>query len=199
MALARQGETALRFYLTEVHELGAELSISATLAPVTPALQALAERSPDRSAHREDEPYRRALIGIYARLAATLHALTGTEALRHAVAPQRPVRRRATSCCADLRVIEASLRRHHAAGAGRAAPGAADARGAGVRLPPRHASTCARAPTSTRRWSPSCCAVARIEADYAALDRSRAARAAAARCSTTRGRCACAARALLAS
>ena len=35
MALARQSETALRFYLTEVHELGAELSISATLAPVT--------------------------------------------------------------------------------------------------------------------------------------------------------------------
>ena len=31
-ALARQSETALRFYLTEVHELGAELSISATLS-----------------------------------------------------------------------------------------------------------------------------------------------------------------------
>ena len=28
MALARQAEVALRFYLTEVHELGAELSIS---------------------------------------------------------------------------------------------------------------------------------------------------------------------------
>ena len=34
-------------------------------------LQALAERSPDRSPHRQDEPYRRALSGIYARLAAT--------------------------------------------------------------------------------------------------------------------------------
>ena len=48
MAFARQSETALRFYLTEVHELGAELSISATLAPVTPEMGALAERSPDR-------------------------------------------------------------------------------------------------------------------------------------------------------
>ena len=35
-ALARQSETALRHYLTQVHELGAELSISATLQPVTP-------------------------------------------------------------------------------------------------------------------------------------------------------------------
>ncbi|MEO6031110.1 MAG: phosphoenolpyruvate carboxylase, partial [Burkholderiaceae bacterium] len=71
MALARQSETALRFYLTEVHELGSELSISATLAPVSAEMQALAARSPDHSVHREDEPYRRALIGMYARLAAT--------------------------------------------------------------------------------------------------------------------------------
>ncbi|WP_043817798.1 phosphoenolpyruvate carboxylase, partial [Rubrivivax gelatinosus] len=85
-ALARQGETALRFYLDEVHALGVELSTSAMLAPVTPAMQALAERSPDRSVHREDEPYRRALIGLYARLAATLQALTGAAAPRTAVA-----------------------------------------------------------------------------------------------------------------
>ncbi|HET9643693.1 MAG TPA: phosphoenolpyruvate carboxylase, partial [Burkholderiaceae bacterium] len=89
-ALARQSETVLRFYLTEVHELGGELSISNLLAPVTPEMKALADRSPDQSEHRDDEPYRRALIGMYARLAATLHALTGTEALRHAVAPQNP-------------------------------------------------------------------------------------------------------------
>ena len=112
-ALARQAEVALRFYLTEVHELGAELSVSGTLSAVTPALQALAERSPDHNPHREDEPYRRALIGLYARLAATLHALTGTEALRHAVAPQDPYAD-ASEFLADLRVIEDSLARHHA-------------------------------------------------------------------------------------
>jgi phosphoenolpyruvate carboxylase len=113
LALARQAEVALRFYLTEVHELGAELSISQTLAPVTPAMRALAERSPDRNPHREDEPYRRALIGVYARLAATLHVLTGTEALRHAVAPQDPYTG-AEPLLADLRTIEASLQHHHA-------------------------------------------------------------------------------------
>jgi phosphoenolpyruvate carboxylase len=112
-ALASQAEVALRHHLTEVHHLGAELSMSALLAPVTPAMQALAARSPDRSEHREDEPYRRALIGIYARLAATLHALTGTEALRHAVAPQDPYAS-ADEFAADLAVIEASLRSHHA-------------------------------------------------------------------------------------
>jgi phosphoenolpyruvate carboxylase len=113
MALARQSEVALRFYLTEVHELGAELSISQMLAGVTPAMRSLADASPDRNPHREDEPYRRALIGIYARLAATLHALTGTEALRHAVTPQDPYTDSA-QFLADLAVIEASLQSHHA-------------------------------------------------------------------------------------
>jgi phosphoenolpyruvate carboxylase len=113
MALRRQSETALRYYLTEVHELGAELSISAMLSPVTPEMQALAAASPDQGAHREDEPYRRALIGMYARLAATLHELTGTEALRHAVAPQSPYAQ-SSEFLRDLQVIEASLKSHHA-------------------------------------------------------------------------------------
>ncbi len=112
-ALARQSETVLRFYLTEVHQLGGELSISATLAPIAPAMRALAEASPDHNPHREDEPYRRVLVGLYARLAATLHELTGTEALRHAVPPQNPYRS-AQDFLADLQVIEASLNAHHA-------------------------------------------------------------------------------------
>ncbi|MEJ6006763.1 phosphoenolpyruvate carboxylase [Paucibacter sp. AS339] len=112
-ALSHQSEVALRHYLTEIHELGAELSISARLAQVTPEMQALAERSPDRNEHRMDEPYRRALTGMYARAAATLQQLTGTEALRHAVAPQQPYGS-PDELLADLRVIEASLRSHHA-------------------------------------------------------------------------------------
>ncbi len=112
-ALARQAEVALRFYLTEVHELGAELSISARLASVTAEMAALAERSPDTSEHRRDEPYRRALIGMYSRLAATLQRLTGTEALRHAVAPQIPYGD-AREFLHDLQVIERSLAAHHA-------------------------------------------------------------------------------------
>ncbi|HSV69855.1 MAG TPA: phosphoenolpyruvate carboxylase [Methylibium sp.] len=110
-AVSRHCETALRFYLTEVHELGGELSMSALLVDVTPALKALAERSGDHNEHRLDEPYRRALIGVYARLAGTLHALTGTEALRHAVAPSTPYAN-ADELLADLRTVEASLASH---------------------------------------------------------------------------------------
>lgn len=112
LALQRQAEVALRHLLTQVHLLGGELSMSGMLVGASQAMQALAARSPDTNAHRQDEPYRRALTGIYARLAATLTALTGGEAARHAVAPQDPYAR-AADFLADLRTIEASLRAHH--------------------------------------------------------------------------------------
>jgi phosphoenolpyruvate carboxylase len=114
LALSRQSEVALRHYLTEVHLLGGELSLSARLVEVAPEMLALAERSPDTNAHRQDEPYRRALTGIYARLAATLKNLTGGEAARHAVAPQNAYPD-AQAFLADLRTIEASLQSHHGA------------------------------------------------------------------------------------
>ncbi len=113
-ALRRQSEVALRHYLTEVHFLGGELSLSAMLVGVTPAMQALAARSPDTNEHRQDEPYRRALTGIYSRLAATLKLFTGGEAARHAVAPQNPYAA-STDFLADLRVIRESLLAGHGA------------------------------------------------------------------------------------
>ena len=112
-ALSRQCEVVLRHYLTQVHLLGSELSMSQSLTPVTAALRALADRSPDRNDHRQDEPYRRALIGMYSRLAATLHALTGTEALRHAVPAQDPYES-PQAFGADLQIIADSLAHHHA-------------------------------------------------------------------------------------
>src|SRR6185312_12365643 len=113
-ALRRQAEVALRHYLTEVHLLGGELSLSARLVDISNEMRALAESSPDTNEHRKDEPYRRALTGIYARLAATLKDLTGTDAARHAVAPQNAYRT-AQDLCADLRTIEESLLTHHGA------------------------------------------------------------------------------------
>lgn len=112
LAMKRQCEVVLRHYLTEVHLLGSELSLSAMLSPVTPAMQALAQQSPDTNAHRADEPYRRALIGIYARLAASLQHLTGTEATRHAVAPQNPYPN-AEAFLDDLQTIAESLSHQH--------------------------------------------------------------------------------------
>jgi phosphoenolpyruvate carboxylase len=136
-ALRRQCELALRHYLTEVHYLGGELSLSATLVDVSVEMQALAERSPDTSEHRKDEPYRRALTGVYARLAATLRELTGGEAARHAVAPQNPYKpppKSSWPTCAPSRVAAGKARRVLAAPRLQAA----DPRGGSVRLPPGH-------------------------------------------------------------
>jgi phosphoenolpyruvate carboxylase len=111
-ALLKQCETALRHYLTEIHELGAELSMSRILVGCTPELDELADRSGDPNPRRDDQPYRRALVGVYARLAATLQKLTGTAAVRHAVASATPYDH-AEQLHADLAVVETSLRSHH--------------------------------------------------------------------------------------
>jgi len=113
-ALRRQADVALRHYLTEVHYLGEELSLSAMLVDFPKDMQALADSSPDTNEHRKDEPYRRALIGIYARLAAALKDLTGGDAARHAVAPQNAYKT-PEEFLVDLRTIEASLLAHHGA------------------------------------------------------------------------------------
>jgi phosphoenolpyruvate carboxylase len=76
-ALAKASEAVLGYYLDAIHALGAELSISTNLVPADAAVQALADASGDTAESRSDEPYRRALSGIYARLAATHLALTG--------------------------------------------------------------------------------------------------------------------------
>ncbi len=113
-ALRRQSTTILEFYLEEVHALGAELSISTLLVGVSPALQALADASHDSSAHRTDEPYRRALVGCYARLAATARELGATTILRQEVAPAAPYAD-AAEFVADLQVLADSLAGHHGA------------------------------------------------------------------------------------
>ncbi len=83
LALGRSAETVLNHYLDAVHALGAELSISTELSAVDPRVLELAEASGDTAASRSDEPYRRAVSGIYARLCATYSRITGK-------APARP-------------------------------------------------------------------------------------------------------------
>jgi len=113
LALKRQCEVVMRHYLTEVHWLGSELSTSAMLVGVPPALQALADSSPDTNAHRQDEPYRRSLTFIYARLAASLLHLTGKEAARHALPPQQPYPD-SQAFLTDLQTLNDALSAQHA-------------------------------------------------------------------------------------
>ncbi|MEC4722144.1 phosphoenolpyruvate carboxylase [Noviherbaspirillum sp. CPCC 100848] len=111
-ALVRQSTAIFDFYLDEVHALGAELSVSTLLVGVSDELQELAGKSPDQSSHRMDEPYRRALIGLYARLAATARTLGAAHVLRQEVGVAAPYSSPA-EFTADLQVIADSLRTHH--------------------------------------------------------------------------------------
>jgi phosphoenolpyruvate carboxylase len=111
-AMRWQSRAALRTYLDQIHALGAELSISARLAAVTPDLQALADAAHDASAQRADEPYRQALTGIYARLAATYPALTDEPPMR-AAATVAPAYESPDELKADLETVLASLIAEH--------------------------------------------------------------------------------------
>jgi phosphoenolpyruvate carboxylase len=109
--LRMQSSRVLRFYLEELHALGAELSLAAQLADVSEDLRALAERSPDTSPHRSGEPYRLAVSGIYARLTATALKLDA-ETLRQPVGEAAPYAR-ASEFKADLDVLDRSLIANH--------------------------------------------------------------------------------------
>ncbi|HCZ15897.1 MAG TPA: phosphoenolpyruvate carboxylase, partial [Candidatus Accumulibacter sp.] len=106
--LRRQSIAAFDFYLGEIHALGRELPLSHTLVPVSEELAALAEASPDNAPQRLDEPYRRALTGIYARLAATSSSLDQHESPEHAVGPAEAYAAPG-EIVADLQVLVDSL------------------------------------------------------------------------------------------
>jgi phosphoenolpyruvate carboxylase len=106
--LRMQSARAFEYYLEQLHLLGAELSMTTLVTEVSPELTALADRSPDTSPHRRDEPYRRALTGLYARLATTARVLDQHEALRHAVGDAPPYAD-AASFAAELDIIHRSL------------------------------------------------------------------------------------------
>ena len=111
-AFLTQSRLAVAHYLEEVHALGADLSLSLEHVQVTPALAALADRSGDDAPQRRDEPYRRALSGVYARLAAAAPALTGAPPVRPSPIAGAPYAS-ADELKADLRVIQDSLVTHH--------------------------------------------------------------------------------------
>ena len=96
LALGRASQALLADYLEQLNAIGAELSLSSELAAVSDPLEALARAAAIRIAARADEPYRRAITGMYARLAATYQILTGRP-------PPRPATRRGArlSGCAE--------------------------------------------------------------------------------------------------
>jgi phosphoenolpyruvate carboxylase len=101
-ALAKQAERAFGFYAAQLRLLRRELTLASLHAATTPALQALAERSAGHTAHQADEPYRRALAVIAARLTATQTALKGGPAGERYDTPE--------AFADDLAVVAESLR-----------------------------------------------------------------------------------------
>ncbi|MEM1332606.1 MAG: phosphoenolpyruvate carboxylase, partial [Actinomycetota bacterium] len=117
-ALTRQAELALGHHLQGLRRLSVELSMSARLITPTAELIDLAERSGDESPFRADEPYRRALRGMYARLHAfAQQTLGGTDADLPGPLPrvERPAYGSLDELRHDLAVVDASLRTHGAA------------------------------------------------------------------------------------
>jgi phosphoenolpyruvate carboxylase len=109
LALGRASQALLADYLEQLNALGAELSLSSELASVSEPLEKLAQRGGDVNPARADEPYRRAITGMYARLAATYQSLTGRSPPRPA-SVEAPAYPDAASLRADLEVLEDSLK-----------------------------------------------------------------------------------------
>lgn len=114
-ALRLQSKTAFDHYFIELDALHGELSMSSQWVAVSDAVREMALASPDRSEHRQDEPYRRALIGIHARLAATAQRLLGEAAPARDVPPDSQAYRDAGEFAEALQALIDSLCSHHGA------------------------------------------------------------------------------------
>jgi len=112
-AVTANATAAARHHLLGLIDLSRSLSMSARLVTPTAELLALADASGDDSVFRADEPYRRALRGIHARLWATfdqvLDAVPGPEP-RAPLSPYGSI----VDCVDDLRAVERSLASHGA-------------------------------------------------------------------------------------
>jgi phosphoenolpyruvate carboxylase len=110
-ATKRQAATALNHHLASLLQLSVDLSLSSRLVETTPELSALADASADDSPFRADEPYRRALRGMHARLHAyAMNALGTIEGPEPAV--QREPYAHLGELLVDLDIIAKSLLFH---------------------------------------------------------------------------------------
>ncbi len=105
------GTHILTFYLDELAQLGAELSISTEVVKVSEDLRDLAATSPDCSPHRMAEPYRRAIAAMHGRIAATLRAIDEHHPVRTRAVKMKPYRN-ADEFRRDLDIIDRSLKTH---------------------------------------------------------------------------------------
>ncbi len=115
-AIGRQSETALAHHLSAIYGLSRRLSMTDRLVTPSDEVSALAAASGDDSPFRADEPYRRALRGMHARLHAFARGVLDPDT---DVPGPAPIDDRApygdlSELCHDLDCVIASLHGHGA-------------------------------------------------------------------------------------
>ena len=113
-AVTTQSRLVLEHYLDEVHQLGSELPISTRLVAPSAALMALASASEDANPHTVDEPYRRCLKGVYARMSETARSLVGLQLHARKAHRVMPAYESPAKALAELAIVRASLEAHGA-------------------------------------------------------------------------------------
>ncbi len=103
-----QCNRVLSFYLDELHALGAELSLDRSHISISTQLANFIKRSRDSSPRRAAEPYRQAIVVIYARGVATAAHLGQRIVTRHETAPAHACES-AEQFGADLDILSRSL------------------------------------------------------------------------------------------
>jgi len=114
MAVGEQATIAYTHHLRALYDLSHELSMSARLVTPTAELLALADAARDDAPNRADEPYRRAIRGMHARLVASALRTLGTVPGVPAIGPREPYAS-PEDLARDYDVVDQSLRTHGAA------------------------------------------------------------------------------------
>jgi len=116
MATIQQSTVAFEHYLREISSLRKELTPTTRLVKVSQDLMELASTSKDQSPHRQDEPYRLAIMAVMARLSLSFQSLISIEASIHIdsnVADNLKPYLNADELLADLNIIANSLIKNH--------------------------------------------------------------------------------------
>ncbi|MGP6173122.1 phosphoenolpyruvate carboxylase [Corynebacterium sp. A21] len=112
-ATTRASATALKYYVSQLHALEHELSLSDRLSDVTVDLVALATKGHDDVPNRVDEPYRRAIHGMRGRMCATIAHLIGPDEVEGTWHESFEPYTGAEDFAVDLKIIDESLRFSH--------------------------------------------------------------------------------------
>ena len=118
MATIQQSTVAFEHYLREISSLRKELTPTTRLVKVSQELLDLASTSQDQSPHRQDEPYRLAIMAVMGRLSLSFQSLIGSEISLHIendVAENLKPYISADELITDLNIIANSLIKNHGA------------------------------------------------------------------------------------